>query len=68
MIPGKPKLGRPDDPGVIKVGGDNHGGHGYLNGVVDDYPVKFGLRKTDKPESSKVPANNAPVYRARKGK
>ena len=55
MQPGKPKLGRPGDPGVIKVGGDHHGGYGYLNAVADDYPLKFGLRTTDIPDSSKVP-------------
>lgn len=67
MIPGKPKLGRPGDPGVVKVGGDDHGGHGYLNSVIDGYPLRFGLRESEKPESSKLESSK-PVYRARKGK
>ena len=62
MQPAKPKLGRPGDPGVIKVGGDPHGGHGYLKATLDSYPIKFGLRGSDLPESSKAP----PVYRVKK--
>ncbi len=62
MIPGKPKLGLPGSPGVIKVGGDHHGGHGITKAVVDDYPVKYGLRITGKPESAKT----TPVYRVKK--
>lgn len=57
---GKPKLGRQGDPGVVKIGGDDHGGHGYLNGVIDDYPVKYGLRVSDPGKGS--------AYRVRKGK
>lgn len=46
-VPGsKPKLGLPGSPGVVPVGQDGiHGGHGYKSAVIDDYPVKFGLRK-----------------------
>jgi hypothetical protein len=45
---GNPKLGLPGSPGVIKVGGDHHGGHGYKDAVIDGYPVKLGLRSTGK--------------------
>lgn len=51
-VPGsKPKLGFPGSPGVVSVGHDIHGGHGYKSAVIDDYPVKFGLmtRKIEKP-------------------
>lgn len=49
MIPGKPKLG------VVAIGGDNHGGHGYKSAVVDDYPIKFGTVRRKKPASSQAP-------------
>ena len=64
-VPGaKPKLGLPGSPGVVVVGHDIHGGHGYKGGVIDDYPIRFGLVKHDKPESSKPPVNT-PIRRRR---
>ena len=56
--PGKPKLGLPGSPGVVSVGGELHGGHGYKNAVVDGYPLKFGLRVRKK---AAVKPTSAPV-------
>ena len=50
MIRGTPKFG------TVNVGSaDNHGGHGYKNAVIDDYPIKFGLRATAKPAETPKP-------------
>lgn len=62
LAPGKPKLGLPGSPGVVSVGHDVHGGHGYKNAVIDDYPVKFGTVQHDKPESSKAPPKRRRLY------
>ena len=54
---GKPKLGLPGSPGVVSVGGELHGGHGYKNAVVDGYPIRFGLRVRKRT----APTTSAPV-------
>lgn len=42
--------------GTINVGHASvHSGNGYKGATLDDYPVKFGLRDTPAPESSKAP-------------
>ena len=43
--PGKPKIG------VVSVGHDGvHRGFGYKNAVIDDYPIRFGVRRIEKPK------------------
>lgn len=71
-IPGRPKLGSPSEPGpgiypgVVSVGGDLHGGHGYKGAVVDDYPVRYGLTRNKRPESSSVPPDHSAAPRRRR--
>jgi hypothetical protein len=55
-----PKLGLPGSPGVVSVGHDLHGGHGYKNAVLDEYKIRFGTVRHPKPESSKE-AVNVPI-------
>ena len=61
----KPKLGLPGSPGVVSVGHDIHGGHGYKSAVIDGVPLKFGTVRHPKPDSSKE-AVNVPIRKARK--
>lgn len=57
-IPGTPKLGFPGTHAKVSVGSaEMHGGHGYKGGVVDDYPIKFGVLRHRKGESQKKPVN-----------
>lgn len=50
-VPGaKPKFG------TVKIGNaDVHAGHGMKSAVLDDYPMRFGLVRRPRPESTKAP-------------
>lgn len=60
MIPGKPKSST-----VISVG--HEGTHGGVNvaqgGMIDDYPMKFGIVAHKKPESSRKPRDQSGVLK-----
>lgn len=50
-VPGaKPKFG------TVKIGhADVHGGNGMKSAVLDDYPLRYGLVKRPRPESTPAP-------------
>lgn len=63
MIPGKPKAST-----TISVGREGtHGGVSVVQGgMLDDYPMKFGVLRVRKPASSQKPPDQSGVLKRRR--